>query len=92
MGVGTILWALIGGAIIGLLGKWIAPGDRDIPLWATVLCGVGGVFLGNWIYVEVLDFDSQTRGLDWWRHIWPVGVAALRVIAAARLMGRRQRV
>ncbi|WP_028653377.1 GlsB/YeaQ/YmgE family stress response membrane protein [Nocardioides halotolerans] len=92
MGVGTILWALIGGAIIGLLGKWIAPGDRDIPLWATVLCGVGGVFLGNWIYVEVLDFDSQTRGLDWWRHIWQVGVAALLVIAAARLMGRRQRV
>ena len=40
--VGTILWALIGGAIIGLLGKWVAPGDRDVPLWATVLCGVGG--------------------------------------------------
>ena len=59
--VGTILWALIGGAIIGLLGKWVAPGDRDVPLWATVLCGVGGVFLGNWLYVDVFNFRESTR-------------------------------
>ena len=58
--VGTILWALIGGAIIGLLGKWVAPGDRDVPLWATVLCGVGGVFLGNWLYVDVFNFREST--------------------------------
>ena len=60
--VGTILWALIGGTIIGLLGKWVAPGDRDVPLWLTVLCGIGGVFLGNWLYVEVFDFRESTRG------------------------------
>ncbi len=30
--VGTILWALIGGAVIGMLGKLFAPGDREIPL------------------------------------------------------------
>jgi uncharacterized membrane protein YeaQ/YmgE (transglycosylase-associated protein family) len=90
MGVGTILWALIGGAIIGLVGKWLAPGDRDIPLWATVLCGVGGVFLGNWLYVDVLGFDSSTRGLDWWRHLWQVAVAAVLVVAAAGVLGRRR--
>jgi uncharacterized membrane protein YeaQ/YmgE (transglycosylase-associated protein family) len=90
--VGTILWALIGGAIIGLLGKWIAPGDRDdVPLWATVLCGVGGVFLGNWLYVEVFNFRESTRGLDWWRHIWQIAVAAILVVGAATVLGRRKR-
>lgn len=90
--VGVILWALIGGAIIGMLGKWVAPGDRDIPLWATILCGVGGVFLGNWIYVDVLDFQANTFGIDWWRHVWQIGVAAILVVAAATLLGRRKRV
>jgi uncharacterized membrane protein YeaQ/YmgE (transglycosylase-associated protein family) len=91
MGVGTILWALIGGAVVGLLGKWVAPGDRDIPLWATVLCGVGGVFLGNWLYVDVFSFNSRTGGLDWWRHIWQIAVAAILVVAAARVLGRKKR-
>jgi uncharacterized membrane protein YeaQ/YmgE (transglycosylase-associated protein family) len=90
--VSVILWALIGGAIIGILGKWVAPGDRDIPLWATVLCGVGGVFLGNWLYVDVLSFNSQTGGLDWWRHLWQVAVAAILVVGAASVLGRKQRV
>ena len=89
--VGVILWALIGGALIGILGKWVAPGDRDIPLWATVLCGVGGVFLGNWLYVDVFDFRASTSRLDWWRHIWQVAVAAILVMGAASTLGRRRR-
>jgi uncharacterized membrane protein YeaQ/YmgE (transglycosylase-associated protein family) len=89
--VGTILWALIGGAIIGLLGKWIAPGDRDIPLWATVLCGVGGIFLGNWLYVDVFGFRASTSRVDWWRHVGQVAVAAILVVAAASALGRRNR-
>jgi uncharacterized membrane protein YeaQ/YmgE (transglycosylase-associated protein family) len=90
MSIGTILVALIGGAIIGLLGKWVAPGDRDIPLWATVLCGVGGVLLGNWLYVDVFDFRAQTIGVDWWRHIWQIAVAAILVIGAASVLGRHK--
>lgn len=89
--VGTILWALIGGAVIGILGKFFAPGDRDIPLWATVLCGVGGVFLGNWLYVDVFDFRENTARIDWWRHVWQIAVAALLVIGAASVLGRRKR-
>jgi uncharacterized membrane protein YeaQ/YmgE (transglycosylase-associated protein family) len=91
--IGTILWALIGGAIIGLLGKWVAPGDRDIPLWATILCGIGGIggiLLGNWLYVDVFNFRASTRGLDWWRHIWQVAVAAILVVGAASVLGRRK--
>ena len=46
-----ILWLIIGGVVIGLLGKFVAPGDKDnIPLWLTVLCGIGGIILGYYIY------------------------------------------
>ena len=44
------LFVLVMGVIIGLLGKFVAPGDRDnIPLWLTVLCGIGGVLIGYYV-------------------------------------------
>jgi uncharacterized membrane protein YeaQ/YmgE (transglycosylase-associated protein family) len=85
--VSALLWALIGGSIIGLLGKLVAPGDRDnIPLWLTVICGIGGVLIGNYLYG--LFFADNTRGLDWWRHIWQVAVAAVLVALASGTTGR----
>jgi uncharacterized membrane protein YeaQ/YmgE (transglycosylase-associated protein family) len=83
----TLLWALVGGTIIGLIGRAIA--SRDIPLWATIVCGIGGVLLGNWLYVGVFGFSGHTRGIDWWRHVWQVVVAALLVVGAASVLGRR---
>jgi hypothetical protein len=38
------------GLIIGLLGKFVAPGDRDnIPHWLTVRCGIAGVLIGYYV-------------------------------------------
>jgi uncharacterized membrane protein YeaQ/YmgE (transglycosylase-associated protein family) len=45
-----IIGVIIAGIIIGLLGKWVAPGSRDnTPLWLTILCGIGGVLIGYYI-------------------------------------------
>ena len=85
--VSALLWALIGGTVIGLLGKMVAPGDRDsVPLWLTVLCGIGGVLLGNFLYG--IFFDANNRGVDWWRHGWQVVVAAVLVTIASGTSGR----
>ena len=46
-----IIGVIIAGIIIGLLGKFVAPGDKDnIPIWLTILCGIGGVILGWFVY------------------------------------------
>jgi uncharacterized membrane protein YeaQ/YmgE (transglycosylase-associated protein family) len=43
-----IIGVLVAGIIIGLLGKFVAPGDKDnIPLWLTVICGIGGVVIAS---------------------------------------------
>ena len=87
MGIGDILMVLIGGTIIGLLGKFVAPGDRDnIPLWLTILCGIGGVLLGTLLYTQF--FDATSDGIDWWRHIWQIAVAAVLVVIASGVTGR----
>lgn len=87
--ISAILWALIGGTVIGLLGKLVAPGDKDdIPLWLTIICGIGGVLIGNFLYTQF--FDPSTGGIDWWRHVWQVAVAAILVVVAAVATGRQK--
>lgn len=86
--MGTVLTVLIGGIIIGLLGKLIAPGDRDkIPFWLTIICGIGGMLIGNYLYAAVYD-NTDTNGIDWWRHIWQIVVAAILVMVAAFVTAR----
>jgi uncharacterized membrane protein YeaQ/YmgE (transglycosylase-associated protein family) len=88
--MGTVLTVLIGGIIIGLLGKLVAPGDRDnIPFWLTILCGIGGMLIGTAIYGAIWD-NTDTNGIDWWRHIWQVAVAAVLVMIAATVTGRNK--
>ena len=90
--LGGILFLLIGGAIIGILGKLVAPGDRDkIPFWLTVVCGIVGIFVGNWLYVDVFGGRCATSGVDWIRHIVQVIAAAVIVMVAATLTGRTGR-
>ncbi len=73
---------LIGGVIIGLLGKFVAPGDRDnIPLWLTVICGIGGVLIGYSVF-------GGTRGFDWIAFFAAIATAAVLVIIAAAVTGR----
>ena len=85
-----ILGVIVAGIIIGLLGKLLAPGDKDnIPLWLTVLCGVVGVVAGY--YIAAALGVEETDGIDWIRWIISIAVAVVAVIAAAAVTGRRGR-
>lgn len=85
-----IIGVIVAGIIIGLLGKLLAPGDKDnIPLWLTVVCGVVGVIAGYYI-AAALGVD-ETDGIDWVRWIISIAVAVVAVIVAATLTGRRDR-
>ena len=99
----TIIVTLVGGTIIGLLGKMIAPGNRDkIPFWLTVVCGIIGMLAGSFIYWGLFGhnngsfdgheatWDNATNGIDWLRHLWQVGVAAVAVMGAAAVTGSKK--
>jgi uncharacterized membrane protein YeaQ/YmgE (transglycosylase-associated protein family) len=82
-----IIGVIIAGIIIGLLGKFVAPGDRDnIPIWLTVLCGIGGVLIGY--YLAAALGVEETKGIDWIRWIVSIIVAAVLVVIAAMVTGR----
>lgn len=76
------------GAVVGLLGKFLAPGDKDnIPIWATVLCGILGILIGNVIYESF--GGNGSRGLDWTQGIVVTLVAVVLVMIASTILGRR---
>jgi uncharacterized membrane protein YeaQ/YmgE (transglycosylase-associated protein family) len=82
-----IIGLLVAGLIIGLLGKFAAPGAKDnTPLWLTLLCGIGGVLIGY--YVSGALGVAATDGIDWMRWIISIIVAAVLVVAASTLTGR----
>ena len=79
------VFVLVMGVIIGLLGKFVAPGDRDnIPLWLTVLCGIAGVVIGYGLF-------GGTKGIDWIAFFISIILAAVFVVIAATVTGRRSR-
>jgi len=85
-----IIGLIVAGIIIGLLGKFVAPGDKDnIPIWLTVLCGIGGVLIGYFV-AGALGVDA-TDGIDWVRWIISIVVAAVLVVAASTITGRSNR-
>ena len=82
-----IIGVLVAGVIIGLLGKFVAPGDKDnIPIWLTVICGILGVIIGWFIYDAF--GGGTTDGVDWVRWLVAILVAAVLVVIASTVTGR----
>lgn len=84
----SLIGLLIAGIIIGLLGKWVAPSNRDnIPIWLTIICGIVGVLVGY--YVAGALGVASTSGPDWIRWIISIVLAAIFVAIASALTSRR---
>jgi uncharacterized membrane protein YeaQ/YmgE (transglycosylase-associated protein family) len=82
-----IIGLIVAGIIIGLLGKLVAPGDKDnIPIWLTILCGIGGVVIG-WFVYDAFGGDGSS-GIDWVRWIVAIAVSAVLVVVASSVTGR----
>jgi uncharacterized membrane protein YeaQ/YmgE (transglycosylase-associated protein family) len=82
-----IIGVILAGIIIGLLGKFVAPGNRDnIPIWLTIICGIGGVLIGWFVYTALGGNGSP--GIDWVRWIIAIAVAAVLVMIAAALTAK----
>ncbi len=87
----TIIFYLVVGTIVGLLGKLLAPGDRDnIPFWLTIVCGIGGMIVGGVIY-RAFGGDGSD-GLDWTQGLVTVLTAVVLVMVAATVTGRTKKV
>ncbi|MFC1408147.1 GlsB/YeaQ/YmgE family stress response membrane protein [Streptacidiphilus sp. N1-12] len=86
-----LVWLILEGLVIGVLAKLAVPGRNPVPILLTIIFGIVGALIGNWIsnYVGV----RHTNGIDWIRHLLQIGVAAVLVaLATPAYTNRRRRV
>src|SRR5215475_2675756 len=77
-----VLWAVIGGAIIGILGRLLLPGKQNISMTVTVIAGIAAALAGGFIAHGLGVGD--TNGVDWIRHGIQIALAILFVWLAAK--------
>lgn len=45
----NLIWTLIIGFIVGLLGRWLHPGDDKMGIILTTILGIAGAFLAKFV-------------------------------------------
>jgi uncharacterized membrane protein YeaQ/YmgE (transglycosylase-associated protein family) len=81
--LGTILFYILIGAVIGVIARLLIPGTGGMGLLVTVVVGILGAVIGGWLAGEVFE---ETEGVDW---IASILVAAILVFIASRVMRGR---
>ncbi|AGM10516.1 GlsB/YeaQ/YmgE family stress response membrane protein [Amycolatopsis keratiniphila] len=87
MTVTGIITAIVVGLILGVLGRFFAPGKQSIPIWLTIVVGIVAAFIGTAI-ARGLGY-ADTKGFDWLELITQIVIAGIGVTLAANLYGRR---
>ena len=82
-----ILWAIIAGLVIGSIAKLLIPGRQDMPVWLTILIGIAGALIGN--FLAVVLGVRHTFGIDWIRHSLQVAAAVVLIGLVAPAWSRR---
>ncbi|MBB5870287.1 putative membrane protein YeaQ/YmgE (transglycosylase-associated protein family) [Allocatelliglobosispora scoriae] len=85
--IGTIIWGIIGGAIVGYLGRLLLPGAQNISAVVTIIVGILAATLGG-ILADALGV-GDTNGIDWIRHIIQLALAVFFVWLATRFFGNK---
>lgn len=86
--IGTIIGAVVVGAIIGALARLVMPGRQGIGMLMTVLLGIVGSFLGSWITAQ-FGYHNANGGFAFLPFIVGVVVAALLIALYIAVAGRR---
>lgn len=90
--IGSIIGAIVIGAIIGALGRLFAPGRQNISLVVTIIVGIIAAFLGSAIWGALASPGNQdTGGIDWIEHLIQIILAVIGVTIAARVLGKDRR-
>jgi uncharacterized membrane protein YeaQ/YmgE (transglycosylase-associated protein family) len=77
--IGTIISAIVVGAIVGALARLIMPGKQSIGVIMTIVLGILGSFIGSWVTYQV-GYSNSNGG-------WAVIPFLVGVVVAAILIG-----
>ena len=82
-----IIMAIVIGAIIGALARFVLPGRQNIGILMTIVIGIAAALLGTWL--AQLVGVATTDGIDWIEIVFQVGLAAIAIALFAGVGSRR---
>ena len=87
MTIHSILGAIVIGLVIGALARFVLPGKQPIPIWLTILVGIGSAFVGTAL-ARAMGIPIDTPGVDWGELLVQVIVAVVGVALVTAALGR----
>lgn len=84
--IGTILIYVLAGLVIGLIARFLLPGEDPIGLVGTILVGVAGALIGGYLWEAIFGDDQD--GVAW---IGSIIVAMVLLFVIRKAMAGRGR-
>ena len=82
----SILGAIIGGLIVGLLARFILPGRQGLSLPITAAIGIVAALIGWWVAGKL--GVQTTSGIDWLRWIISIIIAAVGIVVYGKVTNK----
>jgi uncharacterized membrane protein YeaQ/YmgE (transglycosylase-associated protein family) len=89
--IGSIIIAIIVGAIIGLVARLVMPGKQNIGMIMTVVLGALGGLVGSWVAGYFFHYQNANGGVAWIPFFIGVAAAVVFIAVYESLTGRRSR-
>ena len=88
--IGSIILAIVVGALIGLVARLVMPGKQDIGMIMTVALGALGGLIGSWV-ASYFGYHNANGGIAWIPFFVGVGVAVVLIAIWEAVRGGRTR-
>ena len=88
--IGSIILAVVVGAIIGLVARLVMPGKQNIGMIMTVVLGALGGLIGSWV-AGSFGYHNANGGIAWIPFLIGVVAAVVLIAIYESLTGRRTR-
>ena len=87
--IGSIVLAIIVGAVIGLVARLVMPGKQNIGMLMTIVLGALGGLIGSWVTSQ-FGYHNANGGIAWIPFFVGVGVAVVLIAIWETVSGRRR--
>jgi uncharacterized membrane protein YeaQ/YmgE (transglycosylase-associated protein family) len=88
--IGSIILAIIVGAIIGVVARLVMPGKQNIGMIMTVVLGAVGGLIGSTVAAQ-FGYHNANGGIAWIPFFIGVGTAVILIAIWEAVTGRRHR-
>ncbi|MFJ2030561.1 GlsB/YeaQ/YmgE family stress response membrane protein [Streptosporangium sp. NPDC087985] len=85
--IGSIISAIIIGAIIGALARLIIPGRQKLSIGMTLVVGIVAALIGTLI-AGLLGLVNA-RGISWWEHLIQLALAVIGVLLVVQMQAKK---